>query len=230
MSRTQELIEALRQAILDGDEEAATDVARRWVEAGYDPVTLLNEGGTAAIREVGDLFGRFEVYLPELILAGDAMKAASAVLTAEMRRHGTELKSLGKIVLGTVEGDVHDIGKNLVASLLVANGFEVIDLGVNVPPKDFASKARTEKAHIIALSALMTTSAFYQQQVIQEMEEAGQRNDCFVIVGGGPVTGDWAEQIGADGYGRMASDAVVLCRQLIEMGERQHGSKTLRIG
>ena len=230
MARKKELIEALRQAILEGDEDAALSAAGSWVAAGFEPVTLLDEGGTATIREVGELFSRFEIYLPELILAGDALKAASEVLTAEMRRRGTALQSHGKIVIGTVEGDVHDIGKNLVASLLVANGFEVVDLGVDVPAREIVAKAQAEKADIIALSALMTTSSFYQQQVIQLLAEVGRRDDFFVIVGGGPVTGEWAEEIGADGYGRMASDAVPLCLQLLAFGERQHESKTLRVG
>lgn len=216
------IMDSLSQAITDGDDKTAAEAARQWLEAGLHPLKLINECGTPAIREIGDRFGRFEIFLPELILSADAMQAAMDVLMVEIDKQGIEGAIKGKVVIGTVQGDIHDIGKNLVAALLSTNGFEVINVGVDFPSKEFAKQAKEAGADIIALSALMSTSAYFQQDVIEFLTEAGLREDFFVVIGGGPVTPEWAETIGADGYGRTATDAVDACLELVAAGNREN--------
>ena len=215
------IMESLSKAIVDGDEVIAAEAARQWLQAGLHPLKLINQCGTPAIREVGDRFGRFEIFLPELILSADAMQAAMDILMLEIDKQGIEGAIKGKVVIGTVQGDNHDIGKNLVAALLATNGFEVINVGVDFPSKEFAKKAKETGADIICLSALMSTSAYFQQDVINFLSEAGMREDFFVVIGGGPVTPEWAEEIGADGYGRTATDAVDTCLELVAAGTRE---------
>lgn len=224
------IMDTLSKAILEGDDKTAAEMARQWLEGGGAPLRLISECGTPAIREVGNRFGNFEIFLPELILSADAMQAAMDVLMPEIIRSGVEGAKKGTVVIGTVQGDIHDIGKNLVAALLGVNGFEVHNVGVDYPSKDFAKKAQEVGADIIALSALMSTSSYYQEDVIDFLNQAGLRDNFFVVIGGGPVTPKWAQQIGADGYGRTATDAVEACLKLMERGKREKLTEPVVMG
>ncbi len=167
------------------------------------------------LNQVGEAFACGESYLPELVMAGEAMKAAVAALEPEMQRRGEQRQVLGKVVLATVEGDIHEIGKSLVGTLLASSGFQVFDLGVNVKASQIVEKARSESADIVALSALLTTTMVRQREVIAALEEAGLRPQVKVMVGGAPVTQEWVERIGADGTSRDAIGAVQVARQLV---------------
>jgi corrinoid protein of di/trimethylamine methyltransferase len=164
---------------------------------------------------LGDLFARGEVFLPHLVMGGDAMKAAIAVLEPELAKRQQQRRVLGKVVIGTVAGDIHEIGKSLVATMLSANGFQVFDLGVDVPVSTFVEKAREVEADIVGLSALLTTTMLNQGRVIESLQEAGLREKVKVMVGGAPVSQSWAEQIDADGYSENAIGAVALAKELM---------------
>ena len=210
-----ELFAAMKQSIIDGDEEAAADVARRSLEAGIDPLEAINRGYVEGMSYVGDQFSAGEMFLPDMMLAAEAMKAAVAVLEPEMQRRGTQRQMLGKVVLGTVKGDIHEIGKNLVATMLSASGFEVYDLGVDVAFEKFVEQAREVKADIIGMSALLTTTMTGQRTVIDLLTKAGLRPQVKVMVGGAPVTRSWAAEIGADGMSEDAMGAVALAKKLV---------------
>jgi len=167
------------------------------------------------VNYVGEQFAQGEMFLPDLVLAGEAMKAAVAVLEPEMARRGAERKMLGKVVLGTVAGDIHEIGKTLVGTMLASSGFQVYDLGVDVPIGTFVEKVRQVNADIVGLSALLTTTMARQRDVIEALDEAGLRPKVKVMVGGAPVTGSWADEIGADGYSEDAIGAVAVAKRLM---------------
>jgi methanogenic corrinoid protein MtbC1 len=171
---------------------------------------------TAAMREVGDAFGSGEIFLPELVGAADAMQKATPVLEAALRGQGKEKSNQGKVVVGTVQGDIHNIGKALVASLLTADGYDVLDLGVDVPSDKFVQAVRERRPDLLALSALLTVTAQEQRVVIEALRAAGLRDGLKVIVGGGAVTQPFAESIFADGYGESAVDAVRLAHDLVK--------------
>lgn len=213
-----ELFQAMAQSIIDGEEEDARALAERALRENVDPLQAINEGYVPGIREVGESFSCGEAFLPELVMAGEAMKAAIAVLEPEMARRGTARQILGRVVIGTVQGDIHDIGKTLVATLLSANGFEVYDLGVDVAIPRFVEKAREVGADIVGVSALLTTTMVRQRDVIEALEDAGLRPKTKVIVGGAPVTRSWAEEIQADGYSEDAVGAVELAKSLMAGG------------
>jgi methylmalonyl-CoA mutase cobalamin-binding domain/chain len=215
-------IRLVYEAILNGDVDGAGKYALNAVEAGLDPLVVFETGGADAIKAVGEQFANFEVFLPELMLAADAVKVVSSVLHPYIQARGASPKRKGRVLIGTVAGDIHDIGKNLVAALLAANGFEVVDIGVDVSSRKFLEAAEQSKPDILAISALLSTSSYYQEEIIKYMSDAGCRDQYFVIVGGGPVTPEWAKSIGADGYGRTAAHAVTLCEQLMEIG-KSHG-------
>ncbi len=210
---SEEIISQLKQAILDGDEEKAAKAAEQALAAGLDPLSVVQGAVQPAMDLIGEQYRDGEVYLPELVLAGDAAKAAMAILTAKLSAAEGGIK--GTVVLGVVYGDNHDIGKNLVQAVLSANGFRVIDLGVNIHPKNFIETAIKEGANIIAMSTLITTSMPYQRQVIETLKAMGKRDAFYVIVGGGPITPEWTAKVGADGYGRDAKDALAVCQQLL---------------
>lgn len=216
---SQELFDAMKQSIVDGDEEKSAELARQAVEQGLDPLTVINVGYVPGITYVGDQFGAGEMFLPDLMLAAEAMKAAVAVLEPEMQKRGIRRQVLGKVVLGTVKGDIHEIGKNLVATMLSASGFEVHDLGIDVPFEKFADKAREVDADIVGISALLTTTMAGQKNVIAELSKAGLRPRVKVMVGGAPVTRSWAEEIGADGFSEDAMGAVALAKRLVTSKE-----------
>ncbi|MGQ9802881.1 MAG: corrinoid protein [Anaerolineae bacterium] len=210
-----ELFQAMAQSIIDGDPDAAADLARRAVEQGIDPLEAINKGFVPGVDYVGEQYGKGEMFLPDLVLAGEAMKAAIAVLEPEITRKGGQRQTLGTVVIGTVEGDIHEIGKTLVATMLSVGGFRVYDLGVDVPVATFVEQAREVNADIVAMSALLTTTMVRQRDVIEALEDVGLRSRVKVMVGGAPVTRAWAEEIGADGYSEDAIGAVAVARQLL---------------
>jgi corrinoid protein of di/trimethylamine methyltransferase len=210
-----ELFSAMRQTIVDGEAEQAADLARQALAQGIDPLAAIDQGFVPGVLYVGEQFGRGEMFLPDLMLAGEALKAAIAVLEPEMQKRGVQRQTLGKVVLGTVKGDIHEIGKTLVAAMLTAHGFAVYDLGVDVPFEQFAAKAREVGADLVGVSALLTTTMAGQRAVIKALEEANLRPQVKVMVGGAPVTRRWAEEIGADGYGEDAIAAVAVAKRLV---------------
>jgi corrinoid protein of di/trimethylamine methyltransferase len=213
---SQAMFEAMAQSIIDGEVEEASQLARQAIEAGIDPLAAINDGFVKGLDHVGEEFGCGEMFLPDLVLAAEAMKAAVSVLEPELERTGQERAVLGKVVIGTVAGDIHDIGKTLVATMLSASGFQVFDLGVDVDVAAFAEKAREVEANIVGVSSLLTTTMVKQRDVIEALDDMGLRPQVKVMVGGAPVTQSWADEIGADGYSEDAIGAVQLARTLVE--------------
>ena len=210
-----ELFESMAQSVIDGEVEDAERLARQAIEQGVDPLDAINRGFVIGVNHVGEEYAAGEMFLPDLVLAGEAMKAAVAVLDPEMQRRGTKRQMLGTVVIGTVDGDIHDIGKTLVATMLAASGFQVYDMGVDVPVQTFLEKARETSADVVGLSALLTTTMVKQKGVIEALEEAGLRPQIKVMVGGAPVTRTWAEEIGADGFSEDAIGAVAVAKELV---------------
>lgn len=210
-----ELFKAMTASVIDGEPEIAAELANRAIEEGIKPLDAINQGFVIGVNEVGDRFSRGDMFLPELVAAGEAMKAAISVLEPEMAKRGTQRDILGKVVIGTVEGDIHDIGKTLVGTMLSASGFQVYDLGVDVPVGKFAEMARQVGADIVGLSALITTTMGKQRDVIEALDDMGLRPQVKVIVGGAPVTHEWAEEIQADGYSEDAIGAVAVAKQIV---------------
>ncbi len=204
-----------RQAIVAGDSDMARDLARAAIERGLDLARCIEQGFVAGIEEVGRLWEEGEYFLPELMHSAEALKAAMAILRPELLRRGEKASSAGRVVIGTVQGDIHDIGKTLVATFLEANGFEVVDLGRDVPLADFVEAAWRERAQLIGLSALLTTTMPGQAEVVRLCDERGLRPGVAVMIGGAPVTRRYAESIGADGFAANAVDAVAEARRLL---------------
>ncbi len=225
--KNEEIVATLKQAVLDGDDVAARAAAEEALKSGMGPLEVVHASIQPAMDTIGDQYQAGEVYLPELVLAGDAAKVAMDVLMAKLDEQGADRVQKGTVVLGVVYGDNHDIGKNLVMAVLSANGFKVIDLGVNCHPKAFIETAIREKADIIAMSTLITTSMPYQRQVIETLKAMGKREEFYCIVGGGPITPEWTEKVGADGYGRDAKDLVIVCTKLMESGVKPPFEKPL---
>ncbi len=205
----------LIDAIVSGDVEGATTATADGLDAGLAPLDLIQNGIVVGADRLGDMFQNMELYLPELVLGGEAAKGAMGLLLPLLQEDSASDAFADKVVIGTVLGDIHDIGKNLVAAMLGARAIDVIDLGVNVAPKEFVKSADQAGADIIGLSALMSTSLYYQEEVIQYLIDSGKRDKYYVVIGGGPVTPEWAQGIGADGCGRDASHAVDLCVKLL---------------
>ena len=210
-----ELFQTMAQSIIDGEVENAERLARQAVEQGVDPLEAINKGFVVGVNYVGEQYAQGDMFLPDLVLAGEAMKAAVAVLEPEMARRGAERKMLGKVVLGTVAGDIHEIGKTLVGTMLSASGFQVYDLGVDVPLDRFVEKVREVNADIVGLSALLTTTMAKQRDVIEALDELGLRPKVKVMIGGAPVTGSWVDEIGADGTSEDAIGAVAVAKRLM---------------
>jgi corrinoid protein of di/trimethylamine methyltransferase len=213
---TQEAFAAMRQSVLDGDADEAERLAVLALQGGTDPLAAINEGFVPGMTTVGEQFGCGEAFVPDLMMAAEAMKKALAVLEPALRAGGGERPTLGRVVLGTVKGDIHEIGKSLVGLLLSAGGFEVHDLGVDVAYEKFADKVAEVNADLVGVSALLTTTMPGQAQVIQALEAAGLRPRVKVMVGGAPVSRSWAEQIGAEGYSEDALGALQLAKTLVE--------------
>jgi corrinoid protein of di/trimethylamine methyltransferase len=189
-------------------------VAKKALQSGLEPLKAINEGLMKGMAKVGEDFSQLKIYLPEVMMAADAMKSALAILEPEaLKRGGTGLRK-GKIVIATITGDIHDIGKNIVSILMRANGFEVYDLGRDVPGDTIISKAQEVDADIIGASTLLSTSMPYMEDIIALLKERNLREKYIVLVGGGPVTREWAETIGADGYGDDGDEAVKVAKHL----------------
>jgi 5-methyltetrahydrofolate--homocysteine methyltransferase len=204
-------IEALYQAILSGDAKAATQLTREALDKNVDPEDLVANSMIPAMDEVGRRFEANEYFVPELMIAARAMKGSLDLVRPMLAKKGA--KPLGRVVIGTVKGDLHDIGKNLVGSMLEGGGFEVIDLGPNVTPEQFVQAVKEKNATIVGLSALLTTTMPSMRTTIDALKEAGVRNQVKVMIGGAPITQEFANEIGADGYGENARSAVVLARK-----------------
>ncbi|MFH1821343.1 MAG: cobalamin-dependent protein [Methanobacteriota archaeon] len=210
-----EILTGLYKSVTEGDTEAVQKFSKMAVEQNIPTLKAINEGLSKGIQEIGDRFGRNEIYLPELIISADAMNAGLDILMANLKK-GEKFEKKGKVVLGTVKGDVHEIGKNIVSILLSAKGFDVYDLGTDVDPKAFVKKAEEVGADIIGMSTLMTTTMIYQKDTIKLAENMGVAKKYFMVVGGGVIEPSWVKKINADGYGKMAADAVKLCERLME--------------
>ena len=206
--------EELKGAVLTFDGEKAEAVARRLIVEGADPVQCA-AALADSLRMIGDRYSAGEAFIPELFAAAKVAKVALSLITDEIRRQGKQVKSLGKVVIGTVCGDIHSIGKDIVATLLSTEGFEVIDLGVNVKADEFLKAVDDHQPDILALSALLTTTAMEQRNVIEGLKRAGVRDKVKVLVGGSPVNQEFADKIGADGYGATGPSGVKIARQLI---------------
>jgi len=211
----EKILALMSQAIIEGNQEEAVRLAREALELKLDLAEVIEKGYVPGIQKVGELWEKGEYFLPELITSSEAMKAALAILEPEIKKMDQGLRARGKVVIGTVEGDIHDIGKNIVASMLQASGFEVFDLGADVKLEKFIEKAEEVKADIIGLSALLTTTMIGQKRLIELLQKRQLRERYKVIVGGAPVTARWAEEIGADGYAENAVAAVHLVEKLL---------------
>ena len=209
-----ELLRSMNDAIVAGDKAAAVALAADAVRSGADLLEVIEKGYVPGLQKVGELWEQGDYFLPELISSAEAMKAAMAVLEPELDRKKIEARTGGKVVIGTVEGDIHDIGKNLVASMLQAGGFEVFDLGADVKLERFIEKAEAVGAQIICLSALLTTTMTNQKRLIGLLRDRGLRDKYKVLVGGAPASLKWADEIGADGYAENAVAAVKLVRTI----------------
>lgn len=215
---SQELYTQLNLAIIEGEEDLALSLTKQALEQGLSPLEIIKEGLTPGMDVVGDKFSCGEYFLPHLVMAGNTMKAALTWLEPALKAGGMARETPGTVVLGTVAGDIHEIGKSLVGVMLTANGFIVHDLGVDVPASKFVQVVRETGANLVGLSALLTTTMNIQRRVIEELVEAGLRDRVKVMVGGAPASTQWAQEIGADGYAEDAVGAVALARQLAGAG------------
>lgn len=203
----------LYDAILNGNAKLAESITKAAIEAKDDPNELVRKYMIPAMDEVGRRFECNEYFVPELLIAARAMKTALELITPHLVGSGAE--KAGRVVIGTVQGDLHDIGKNLVASMLEGGGFEVVDLGVDVPPERFVEAAKEKEGTIVALSALLTTTMTMMKRVVETLDKSGLRKKTKVMIGGAPITQQYADEIGADGYSDNASAAVALARKLV---------------
>ena len=207
---------AMRQSIIDGAPDTASSLAQEAVASGMAPIDAINNGFVPGMHDVGEQFARGQMFLPDMMASAEAMRAAMAVLDPELKKLGTERPMAGIVLLGTTEGDIHEIGKILVGTMLTAHGFQVHDLGVDVAGEKFAAKARELKADIVGVSALLTTTMRNQKSVVEALEKEGLRSQVKIMVGGAPVTRRWADEIGADGYAKDAMSAVTLAQELMQ--------------
>lgn len=210
-------ISRLRDAVVSCDIDNVEAIARSALSSGVDPLKAIQEGLAGGIREVGDRYGRGEAYLPELVMAATTMKKGVAVLEPSIPK-GVDRGGLGKVVLGTVEGDIHDIGKSLVGTIFGTAGFDVIDLGVDVPTGRFVESAVQNKARIVGMSALMTTTMVHMPEAITALTAKGVRGGTIVMVGGAPTTREWAKEIGADAHAGDAIEGLALAKSLVSKG------------
>jgi len=211
------LYEELANSVLTFDADKVVEVSKKALEARLNPTDIIENGLAKGLQTVGKKFESGEFFLMELVAAAEATKKAlSEVLEPELAKQKGERKSLGEIVIGTVAGDIHDIGKTIVAAMLFAAGFQVYDLGKDVPTEEFVKKGKEVKAEMIASSALLTTTMPMQREILRALAAQGMRDSIKVIVGGAPTTKEWATEIGADGYGENATEAVRLAQELIK--------------
>lgn len=212
----EEFLNTVKKAILEGNKDEAVQLAQRAITEKMDLNDIIENGYIPGIQKVGQLWEEGEYFLPELIMSAECMKAAMKIMQPELEKAQIDVQSAGTVVIGTVEGDIHDIGKNLVASILSANGFDVIDLGGDVKLETFIEKAEEASANLICLSALLTTTMTGQKKLIELLKEKGLYGRFKVMVGGAPVNQKWADDIGADGYSENALTAVSVAKKLVE--------------
>ena len=214
----EELLKKIAELVAEGEAEDAVEAVKEAFGQGIGAVTVLTEGASKGMDVVSEQYSSGEAYLPELVLAGDAMSAVIEVIFANMSAEDAEKSKQGVVVIGQAKGDVHDIGKNVVSALLSVNGFEVHDIGIDASVKSFYEKAEEVNADIVGISTLLTTSLPYLSDTLQYLKDTGTRDSRFFIVGGGPVTPDYAKTIGADGWSRTAFDCVDMCKKLMAQG------------
>jgi len=215
MTTIEARFEEAKKAIVACDAKNASLVATKKLADGIDPVEFLNKGFIPGINEVGELFGKGRLFLPELIVAAEAMQKVTDIINGALEAAGTISEKAGKILMATVQGDVHDIGKTIVVSLFKANGFEVLDLGRDISNEKIIDEAVRFNADIIGTSALLTTTMSAQKNLEKELKNAGLKGKIKTIVGGAPVTQRWAQRIGADAYAQDASDGVLKAKLLL---------------
>ena len=211
-----ELFEIMRKAVLEGEEEEAVKWANVALEEGLPPQDIMDQGFLVGIRQAGELYEQEEYFLPDLVCAADAMKAALEVLDEALKKAGTQEVGGKTVMLATVQGDVHDIGKTIVGAMMTANGWNLVDLGQDVPNEEVIRAVEEKKPDILGLSALLTSTMEEQKEVIRLLQEKGLRSQIKVLVGGAPVNQEWADRIGADGYAESAVSAVKLAQELIK--------------
>ena len=211
----QAILENLARAVNDGDQQAARENAQTALDKGLDPLEAVDNGLSKGMEVVGAQFENGDVFLPELLMAADTFNAAMEILSPVIEANKQKTSKQGTVLLATVKGDQHNIGKNIVATVLETNGFEVIDIGIDQPTLTIIETAQNHKADFIGLSSVMTTTMPYQKEVIDTLTEMGLRDKFMVLVGGGPVSEKWADEIGADGYGDTAMDAVNVAKNLL---------------
>ncbi|MEM2986617.1 MAG: corrinoid protein [Nitrososphaerota archaeon] len=214
-----DLKEKISDSLLEYDEEITINLIKNALKNGVEPLVIV-DALSKGLRKIGDMFGNGEVFLPELMMAASIMKTCMDILTPLLSGNKT-LTMLGRIVIGTVKGDIHDIGKNIVRSLLQANGFEVIDLGVDVDSEKFIEAIKNYKPNILAMSALLTTTINEMHKVIKKIEENGLRKNIKIIIGGAPTSEEYAKKIGADAWGSDANDAVTKVKMLLRIKEEK---------
>lgn len=210
-----DILKRITDSLVQGDPDAAVDLTRQALTAGLEPLEILNRGLMPGMEIVGEKFASGEYFLPHLVVAASGMQGAMALLEPALRARQQVFRKAGTVVIGTVRGDIHEIGKSLVATMLSASGFQVVDLGVDVPTEAFVAKVQEVQADILGLSALLTTTMAVQREVIEALTAAGLRDQVRVMVGGAPVSQEWAEDIGADGYAEDAIGAVELAKRLL---------------
>jgi 5-methyltetrahydrofolate--homocysteine methyltransferase len=210
-----ELLNQITTSLVQGEPDEVVALTHQALDAGLEPLTIINEGLVPGMNDVGDKFQCGEYFLPHLIIAASGMQQAMALLEPELQSRQQALETAGTLVIGSVAGDIHEIGKSLVATMMSASGFQVHDLGVDVPTETFVAQVQETGAGLLGLSALLTTTMTRQREVIEALEEAGLREQVKVIVGGAPVSQEWADSIGADGYAEDAVSAIELARRLV---------------
>ncbi|MFQ5710237.1 MAG: B12-binding domain-containing protein [Candidatus Geothermarchaeales archaeon] len=216
----EEVFDELKSAITNFDVDKVVEAAKKSVSLDIDPLEAIERGLSSGLREVGERFEDGELFLIHIVAAAEAaQKAMKEVFEPQLLKQKKTRKSLGKVVIGTVKGDIHDIGKTIVASMLSASGFDVYDIGKDVPSEEFVERAKEMDANIVAASALLSTALPVQREIVEALRKAGMREKVKVMVGGGPVTQEWAEEIGADGYGSNAVEAVKVAKRLLMISE-----------
>ena len=210
-----DILNQIVKAVENGDNEECQTYTQEALKAGMVPLKVVDEGLSAGIKLVGEKFGKGELFLPDLMMAVEAMNEGMQVVEPELKKQKTQRQTLGTVLIGTVHGDIHDIGKSIVATMFEINGYNVHDLGVNVSTEEFIKKVKEINPQVLGLSALLSTTMREQKNVIEAVNKEGVRGDIKIIVGGAPVSAQWAEEIGADGFGANAELAVQLVNRLI---------------
>ena len=212
-----QLYTRISTSIVDGEPSTTVEYVQEALESGFEPLEIINHGLVVGINEISEQYSNGECFLPNLVIAARCMEKAMEILEPELKTRRQEVRSTGKVVIGTVQGDIHEIGKSLVGTMLAVNGFQVYDLGVNVSPATVIAKIQETWAQILGMSALLTTTMTVQRDVILQMKKEGLHPGVKVMVGGAPVTAGWAAEIGADGYAEDAVGAVALARRLMDI-------------